>query len=49
VLAACSSPGTPSSSWSGAIKGTVVVFAAASLNNAFDKVQLRVRIDASPP
>jgi molybdate transport system substrate-binding protein len=41
VLAACSSSGSPSNSGNGAIKGTVVVFAAASLNNAFDKIGKR--------
>lgn len=39
VLAACgSSGGTSSSSGSGQVKGTVIVFAAASLTNAFDKI-----------
>jgi molybdate transport system substrate-binding protein len=38
VLAACGSSGPSSGSGSGQIKGTVVVFAAASLNNAFDKI-----------
>jgi molybdate transport system substrate-binding protein len=39
VLAACgSSGGTTSSSGSGQVKGTVIVFAAASLTNAFNKI-----------
>src|SRR5215472_9990256 len=39
VLAACgSSGGTSASSGNGQVKGTVIVFAAASLSNAFNKI-----------
>ena len=38
LLAACGSSGGSNSSSNGQVKGTVLVFAAASLSNAFDKI-----------
>jgi molybdate transport system substrate-binding protein len=38
LVAACGSSGPSTSSGSGQVKGTVVVFAAASLTNAFNKI-----------